>query len=81
MFKDILKGYNDEAFVYIIGSASGMYVSYSPSHEQVSGVRGVNDWDICSGYVKDLKKINGVDDLLEMELPPKKEETKPGKSI
>ena len=77
MFNDILKGYHDEAFVYIIGGQSGTYVSYSPAFEQTNVISagGIYDWDICSGFVKDIKKAQSFEELPQQQPPMVKPKT------
>lgn len=71
MFKEILNGYHDESFVYIIEGAAGPYASFVPVADITGNIYGEHDWDVCCGYVKDIKKATSVDDLLN--LPPKQE--------
>ena len=78
MFNELLTGYHDEAFVYIIGGQSGTYVSYDTAGEQtnVISVGGIYDWNICSGYVKDIRKAKSFEELPQETLDLSKPKTK-----
>ena len=63
MFNDLLKGYNEDEYVYIIEGCLEDKVSYESAGNKICPLCGEPSWDICSGLVKDIRKAKVVDDL------------------
>ncbi len=67
MYNDLLIDIEDNEYVHVIQGCLNTYISDKPAPDTPCAICGEYDWEICEGYVSDIKKANDLDQLYEIQ--------------
>ena len=74
MYNDLLEDCNEDDYVYVIEGCLNDYISDKPAPDDPCPICGSYDWDICNGYVKDIRQATDLEELYMIQNARLKEE-------